>query len=92
MLPVPNPNNKPQQQQKVFLTVPNNYPAYALNISDIHLRSGTTLPTPSPPVIMELPSEEIAQDTPVRTHPFPQRLQVEVSRQQDDKLLILLIS
>lgn len=101
--PMPNPNNKPQQQQQVFPTDPNNYPVNSLNISDMHLRSGTTLPTPSPLVITKLPSEEIAQettpdklgspekvhqsatlDTHVRTPLFPQRLQVEVSRQQDD--------
>ncbi|XP_057823688.2 disease resistance protein RUN1-like [Cryptomeria japonica] len=63
------------------------------------LGEGTTLPTPSPPVITELPAEETAQESmpdksgnleqvqqletpniPIRTPPFPQRLQLEVSR------------
>ena len=35
--------------------------AYALNVADIHLRSGTTLPTPKPPLIIEVPNIPIAQ-------------------------------
>ncbi|XP_059067670.1 uncharacterized protein LOC131858449 [Cryptomeria japonica] len=72
---VPNPNNKPQQQQQVFSTDPNNYPAYSLNISDIHLRSRTTLPTPYPLVITELPSEETARETIPDKFGNPEQLQ-----------------
>ncbi|XP_059074926.1 myosin-1-like [Cryptomeria japonica] len=57
--PMPNPNNKPQQP--AHLAEANQYQAYALNINDIHLRSGTTLPTLKPPRITEIsdpPHEE----------------------------------
>ena len=30
------------------------YPAYTLNVADIHMRSGTTLPTPKPPHITKI--------------------------------------
>lgn len=52
---MPNPNKKPQQQQQVY--------SANFSVSDIHLQLGTTLPTPSPPFITQLPSEEITQDT-----------------------------
>jgi hypothetical protein len=38
----------------MYLVEPNQYPVYALNIHDIHLRSGTTLLAPQPPVITEI--------------------------------------
>lgn len=62
--PLPNLDNKPQQQHQVYSANPNQYLAYSLNISDIHLRSKQNLPTPSPPFITELPSEETTLDQP----------------------------
>ena len=39
------------------------YPAYALSVADIHLRSGTTLPAPKLPLITEI------SDTPIASVP-----------------------
>ena len=39
------------------------YPAYTLNVADIHLRSGTTLPVPKPHLINEI------QDIPIASKP-----------------------
>ena len=36
------------------------YPTYTLSVANIHLRSGTTLPTPKPPLITEIPNTPIA--------------------------------
>ena len=36
------------------------YPAYALNVENIHLRSGTTIPAPKLPLIIEIPNTPIA--------------------------------
>lgn len=62
--PFPNPNNKQQQQQQpMYFAEANQYLAYALNVHDIHLKSGTTLPTPHPPVIIEIPDSASEQQT-----------------------------
>lgn len=45
----------------MYLAKPNQYPTYALNIHDIHLRSGTTLPASQPPVITEIPDSTFEQ-------------------------------
>ena len=41
------------------------YPAYALNVVDIHLRFGATLPTPKPPLITKIPDTPTASEPPV---------------------------
>ncbi|XP_057841299.2 uncharacterized protein LOC131050994 [Cryptomeria japonica] len=96
--PMPNPNNKEPQQQQVYATDPNQYPAYVVSISDIHLKSGTTLPTSSPLVITEMPNEGhihqsvITSPVPSRpeqqessnTPPFPQRLEEEPTKQKEE--------
>ncbi|XP_059077911.1 uncharacterized protein LOC131876508 [Cryptomeria japonica] len=95
--PMPNPNNKQLQQQHVYTTDPNQYPTYVVNISDIHLRSETTLPTPSPSVITEILDEghiyQSAKNSPIpsrpeqqessNTPPFPQRLEAKPTKQKE---------
>ena len=51
--PQPNPKIQ-QQQQPTYIADAQQYPAYALNVADIHLRSSTTLPMPKPPLITEI--------------------------------------
>ena len=41
------------------------YPAYTLDVVDIHLRFGTTLPMPKPPLINEIPDTLAALEPPV---------------------------
>lgn len=60
--PQPNPNNQ-HPQQSMYYVHAQKYPSYALNVVDIHLRSGTSLPVPKPPLITEIP------DTPVTLVP-----------------------
>ncbi len=38
------------------------YPAYALDVTDIHLRSGMTLPAPKPPLITEVSDSPVASE------------------------------
>ena len=38
------------------------YPTYALGVADIHLRSGTTLPAPKPPLITEILDSSAASE------------------------------
>ncbi|XP_059078054.1 uncharacterized protein LOC131876629 [Cryptomeria japonica] len=98
--PMPNPNNKQSQQQHVYATDPNQYPAYVVNIIDIHLRSRTTLPAQSPPVITEMPDEghiyQSVKNSPIpsrpeqqessNTPPFPQILEVEPTKQKEEPI------
>lgn len=72
----------------------------------IHLRSGTTLPTPSSPVITNLPIEQREQDISPSPHvqpsqiqhhsqkydttpPFPQRLDMEVTKLKEEPIFDL---
>lgn len=65
--PKPNPKKNPQQQP-VYANNAQQYPAHALEVTNIHLRSGTTLPTPKPHV---------------NPH-FPQRLRMEKPIPKED--------
>ncbi|XP_057833624.1 uncharacterized protein LOC131044307 [Cryptomeria japonica] len=95
--PTPNLNNKPQQQ-KVYSADSNLYPAFDVSLGDIHLCLRTTLPTPSTPLINELPEEEeehpnLAKDLePTRLSnlepPFPQRL--EIVKQKEETIFEIL--
>ena len=51
--PQPNPNNQ-QPQQPMYSTDAQQSPTYALNVANIHLRSGTTLLAPKSPLITEV--------------------------------------
>ncbi|XP_059070728.1 uncharacterized protein LOC131860349 [Cryptomeria japonica] len=99
--PVPNPNSK--TQQLVYSINPNQYPAYVVSISDIHLRSGTTLLAPSSPVITEIPTKGVEKDNlpsmlvpPSQTQEsdiapsFPQRLEMEVIKKMEEPMFDLI--
>ena len=41
------------------------YPTYTLDVADIHMRSGTTLPVPKPPLITEILDTPVGSEPPV---------------------------
>jgi len=70
--PNPNPNNKHSQQVYSGET---SYPAYALEIQEINLRSGRVLLDNQPPSPPRESEEEREESMPrVNPPPFPERL------------------
>ncbi|XP_057842750.2 uncharacterized protein LOC131052160 [Cryptomeria japonica] len=98
--PMPNSKNKQPQQQQVYAMDLNQYHTYVVSISDIHLRFGTTLLAPSPPVIIEMPDEghiyQSVKNSPIPSRleqqessnipPFPQRLEAEPTKQKEEPI------
>lgn len=73
----------------MYFAEANHYPAYALNISDIHLRSETTLPAPQLPLITEIPDsspeEPIAPVDPIEHMSITDTVSKEPVLQSQDK-------
>ena len=69
------------------------YPAYTLNVVDIHLRSGMTLPAPKPPLIIEILDIPTASEPPVAKMvdptnvTIPTQTQLEVEPPFSEKLI-----
>ena len=57
------------------------YPAYALNVANIHLRSGATLPVPKLPIITKIPDTPIASKPPISKKVDPTNVTISAQAQ-----------
>ncbi len=49
----------------MYSTNAQQYPTYALNVVNIHLRSGTTIPVPNLPLITKIPDSPSTLEPPI---------------------------
>ena len=63
------------------------YPTYTLDVADIHLRSGTTLPAPKLPLITEIPDNPIASEPLVSKEVDPTNVTILAQAHQQWNLL-----